>query len=153
MRLTAIKQRLLGAWTGENRLILSWLPNPEHLSKTDLTVSTVVNDKFLSFAYTWEHDGAGHQGLLIVGNENPEEKATASWVDSWHMSGGVLFCKGRVADDGVIHLLGSYEAPPDPDWGWRTEIRSASDSLTILMFNVSPDGVEELAVEGNYRRR
>jgi hypothetical protein len=152
MLLSTIHDRLLGHWNGRNRLILSWLPNPEHLSDTTLTVTPTAKGKFLSFNYTWVHDGAGHEGVLLVGNENKEGTATGAFVDSWHMSGAIMSCKGRVADDGIIHLLGSYEAPPGPDWGWRFEIRPGDGALTMLMFNVSPDGAEELAVQADYER-
>ena len=38
-----------------------------------------------------------------------------------------------------------------PDWGWRAVIRpSPSQSLQIIMCNISPDGQEYLAVEADY---
>jgi hypothetical protein len=54
---------------------------------------------------------------------------------------------------GKIDLRGSYEAPPSPDWGWRFVINAPSDiELKLVMYNVSPEGEEELAVEANYKR-
>jgi len=42
---------------------------------------------------------------------------------------------------------GSYAAPPGPDWGWRTVIEIPDDdSFRMVMYNVSPEGKEELAV-------
>jgi hypothetical protein len=50
-------------------------------------------------------------------------------------------------------MLGSYAAPPGPDWGWRITIRSASPAeFQIVMHNISPDGQEDLAVQIDYAR-
>lgn len=42
-------------------------------------------------------------------------------------------------------------APPGPDWGWRTRLSAAPGTLSMVMFNVTPDGHEELAVDAQYR--
>jgi hypothetical protein len=146
--------RLLGDWSGDSTQFTSWLPTKEHQSKSTLVVAPAAKGKFLTFTYTWSHEGREHEGLLLVGNQNEKHEATGAWVDSWHMSGGVWPCKGSVSDDGVVKLLGSYEAPPGPDWGWRIEI-SATDgrSLTLRMFNISPEGMEEPAVVAEYQKR
>jgi hypothetical protein len=50
-------------------------------------------------------------------------------------------------------VRGSYAAAPGPDWGWRTVIETAEDdSLRMVMYNLTPDGQEYLAVEAVYRR-
>jgi hypothetical protein len=52
-----------------------------------------------------------------------------------------------------IDVRGSYAAPPGPNWGWRTVIETPDDdSLRIVMYNVSPEGKEDLAVDAVYRR-
>jgi hypothetical protein len=49
--------------------------------------------------------------------------------------------------------VGSYAAPPGPDWGWRIEIAAEQcKALRLVMFNIWPDGKEELAVEAAYVR-
>jgi hypothetical protein len=152
MKLSQIRDRFSGRWTGSNTLHTSWLPVKEHRSETTLIVAPVASGMFLAFAYTWSHDGAAHEGLLLVGNENDEEEAVASFVDSWHMSGSIMPSNGTVSDDGVIQLLGSYSAPPDADWGWRIEVRSDAHELRIDMFNISPEGDEDIAVRAEYKR-
>jgi len=74
-------------------------------------------------------------------------------VDSWHMSGKVMSLKGGIDKDCGISLLGSYEVPPGPDWGWRNAIKQASaNDLLIIMHNISPERKEELAVQADYTR-
>jgi hypothetical protein len=69
------------------------------------------------------------------------------------MSSKVMFCQGAINTQGIIDLRGSYEAPPGPDWGWRIIITAPSDNqLQIVMYNCSPEGVEELAVQADYKR-
>ena len=64
-----------------------------------------------------------------------------------------MFCTGRVDASGVVDMRGSYEAPPGPDWSWRIELSMASaDTLCMRMFNIDPQGLEELAVQSDYAR-
>jgi hypothetical protein len=64
-----------------------------------------------------------------------------------------MACQGRIAATGKIDFRGSYEAPPGPDWGWRFVINAPSGSeLKLVMYNVSPEGEDELAVEANYKK-
>ena len=78
---------------------------------------------------------------------------TALWVDSWHMSDKVMTCEGASPDAVSLEVRGSYAAPPGPDWGWRTVIETAEDDLLrMVMYNISPEGTEYLAVEADYRR-
>jgi hypothetical protein len=153
MKLVDLHARLLGSWTGGNTLWLSWLPNPETKSAGKMSVAPVAKGKFLTFTYTWEHEGKEQEGFLLVGNDNKEDVATASWVDSWHQSGKVLSCEGKVREDGSIVLLGHYPAPPGPDWGWRITLTTpAPDELRMDMTNISPEGVEDPAVRADYTR-
>jgi hypothetical protein len=59
---------------------------------------------------------------------------------------------GKVADDGSISVKGYYKVKDHPDWGWRTDIIPKGDLLRIVMYNVSPEGEEELAVETDFSR-
>jgi len=69
------------------------------------------------------------------------------------MSDKAMVCKGKIDGDGVITLVGSYEAPPGPDWGWRTVIEPVTDdSFKLLMYNITPEGEETIAVENRYSR-
>jgi hypothetical protein len=69
------------------------------------------------------------------------------------MSGRLLMCSGGVDASGAVAVTGSYQAPPGPDWGWRIELSMpAPDSLCMRMFNIEPDGSEELAVQADFVR-
>jgi hypothetical protein len=151
-----MKDTLLGNWAGTNLLNLSWLPSPEHLSDTTLQVTKSVNDNFLQLTYTWSdtsHENTPHNGVLLLGVDPETRKATSAWCDSWHQSTGLLFCTGDIEASGKINVLGSYSAPPGPDWGWRISLQqNTDDTLEIVMTNITPDGEEDLAVRATFRR-
>ncbi|MGQ0600226.1 MAG: DUF1579 family protein [Anaerolineales bacterium] len=153
MKLSEIEASLIGNWAGTNILYASWLPDPERPSHSSLSVAPAAKGNFLTFTYTWIFEEALQEGLLIVGNNNEQEVATAAWVDSWHMSNKIMLCTGSVDQQGVITVQGSYEAPPGPDWGWRITITPVSGAeLRLVMHNLSPEGKDELAVQANYTR-
>ena len=152
MNLTDIFDSLIGRWKGTKELYFTGPPDPDSVSDSALVVAPIAKGKFLSFAYTWEFKGTSHEGFLLLGNGSAEGVATAAWVDSFHMSGKIMACVGSVDEQGSISVLGSYEAPPGPDWGWRIEVMPESKSLQIIMHNISPEGEEVLAVRAMYER-
>lgn len=144
---------LLGNWTGDNLLRTSWLTPPEHHSAGTMSVRSLGQGKFLSFEYTWSHDGSPHKGFLLLARDEKRDIATTAWVDSWHMTDKILSCAGSLDDSGVIDVRGSYEAPHGPNWGWRIVISApAADSLEMVMYNITPLGEEDLAVRATYQR-
>ena len=61
---------------------------------------------------------------------------------------------GTVEDDGSIRFSGNYPAPPDPDWGWRTEIKPrGAAGFDVVMTNIAPNGEETIAMETRLERR
>jgi hypothetical protein len=151
MKLTEIQNHLVGDWTGSNLLRLSWLTPSDYRSLSRLSVKPVAKGKFLTFTYTWSHEDISQEGMLLLGYAAKQEFATAAWVDSWHMSSKIMACEGSIDTQGAINIRGSYEAPPGPDWGWRIAITPKSGKeLQIAMYNISPEGAEELAVQANY---
>jgi Protein of unknown function (DUF1579) len=153
-KLAEIQNELIGNWTGTNLLRLNWLTPPNHLSPTSLTVAPVAKGKFLSFTYDWSHENVAQEGLLVLGHDREDGVVTAAWIDSWHMTSKILTCMGSIDRHGAIDVRGSYAAPPGPDWGWRIVISVQSGGqLQITMYNCSPEGVEELAVQANYERK
>jgi hypothetical protein len=153
MRLIAVHESLIGQWIGKNQLWANGSENPPDTSDTRLIIAPVARGKFLSLTYTWSFDGVEQEGVLLVGNDNEKEAVTAAWVDSWHMSTTIMSCAGKADDSGNIDVLGSYQAPPGPDWGWRIEVaRPRPDALVITMYNVTPEGQSELAVRADYER-
>ena len=146
-------RNLAGEWKGENLLRLSWMTPPEHVSPAGLFVIPAAKEKFLSFNYTWIHENIPQEGIILVGFDTQQNLATGAWIDSWHQSIAVMFCRGTIGRDGTIDLRGTYAAPPDPDWRWRIVITTPSISeLRIEMYNCSPEGAEDLAVRAEYKR-
>ncbi len=152
MNLIEIQHNLIGDWDGTNLLRFPAVADSS-LSTTRLSVKPVVKRKFLSFIYSWSHEGASHEGFILLGHHKDNGIVTAAWADSWHMSARIMSCEGSIDQHGVIALRGCFEAPPGPDRGWRINIASNSGrELHITMRNVAPEGIEELAVRADYRR-
>ncbi len=151
MTLTDLQNKLAGSWTGTNLLRLSWLTPTDYVSSTDLKIGTVVSGKFLTLTYMWSHEGNPHEGFLLIGYDEKQAVATAAWADSWHQSGGILFCRGTINENGVIDVRGSYPAPPDADWGWRIVLTVSGQDLQLQMYNCPPASEEDLAVQADYK--
>ncbi len=146
-------EALKGQWTGINRLYTTWLPQKEHISNSLLSAREVAQGKFLELTYSWSHEGKDQEGVLLLGHDTDKNIATAAWIDSWHQSSRVMALSGSVDDEGAADLLGSYEAPPDPNWLWRIIVTPISATeMGITMFTFPPGGKEEVAVRMDYRR-
>lgn len=103
--------------------------------------------------YTWSYQGKPQAGSFLVGFHAKANAVSAYWIDTWHMGHLGMECRGTLDKAGGASLRGSYAAPPDPDWGWRTEIiPDGIRSLRVTMHNISPDGRKEIAVEAEYTR-
>lgn len=69
-----------------------------------------------------------------MGCEMPDLNVTVFWADLWHMYNEVMICQGVVGKNGSLLFLGSYAAPPGPDWGWRIGIEPHDpDEFKIIM--------------------
>ena len=89
---------------------------------------------------------------MIVGCDENSNAVQAVWTDSWHMSHKFMVCDGSIDDSGVVDVMGYYSVPDQPDRGWRTEIRPKEGSFEVVMYNISPEGGEDVAVEAKYDR-
>jgi hypothetical protein len=91
--------------------------------------------------------GTPHAGEMLIGYEPGENRFTAVWVDSFHMSSGIMLSTGERRADGVISVLGSYPSEGQR-WGWRTLFKPLDDEhLTIEAYNISPAGREQRGIE------
>ena len=142
---------LSGNWEGRNRLNMSWEPDPVKESESTATVSIRAGGTCIEIAYTWEFGGKPQDGFIVIAGDAKSEKANAVWTDSWHSANVLMHCGGTVSSRGV-NLKGFYKVEGHPDWGWRTEIVPEGDKFKYLMFNVSPEGQEEWAVEMEFTR-
>lgn len=153
MKLSDMHARLLGAWQGRKRLWMEGESGPVFTSASRLVVTPVAKGSYLSLAYSWAFDGKPQEGLLIVGNDNNAQTASAAWGDSFHMNAKLMLCEGGVEAPGVVTLNGRYEAPPGPDWGWRITLDlPAADGLRIVMHNIESGGTAHLAVQADFTR-
>lgn len=146
MKLSSLYEQLRGDWSGEKSLWFDSKAPPHAICPCELEVGSEALGKFLALRYRWSFEGQPQAGLLLVGNDNAEERVSAAWVDSFHSSGAVMHCRGEARDNGFL-VLGSYAAPPGPDWGWDLALqRLPAGGLELLMHNIPPGGVPELAV-------
>jgi hypothetical protein len=144
--------RLKGHWTGTNKLHTTWLPEQLHESEMTAAVSLKANGQFLHIEYTWEYEDRLQEGVMLIGCDTQSDAVQAIWTDSWHMSHKFMVSNGTISDDGTVNVMGHYSVPDHPDWGWRTELHPGKDTFRILMFNVSPEGEEDIAVEAELTR-
>lgn len=138
----------MGIWQGSSRLHDPHTGAPED-SLSTLSLTPTEGEAVLRLDYTWAYQGAPQQGTVLLA-EAANQEVSASWTDTWHMGDQTMHCKGTTTSDGSLSLLGSYAAPPGPDWGWRVVIRAGRD-IQIAMYNITPEGQEEIAVEAVYR--
>ena len=151
MTFEELKTVFVGEWQGTKQLYFGPPPAPAISSPSKLRAVAVAGGNFLQFDYRWSYEGEEQSGVLLFGCDE-ENAASAAWVDSFHMSSKIMSSTGA-ADAGAIDVRGSYAAPPGPDWGWRTIIRSASaNEFQLVMHNISPEGQEDLAVQIDYTR-
>ncbi len=147
-------KKLAGEWHGINLLYTTWIEeNPVTESDSFCSISMRASGKFLKIEYDWVYENEKQDGLLLIGSEKDSDEAQAIWIDSWHMNNKFMVCDGNYAGNSIL-IKGFYQVPNHPDWGWRTDIVfSDEDSFKIVMYNVSPEGEEDLAVEAIYKRK
>jgi hypothetical protein len=135
-----------GTWSGVKRLWLT--PEADEIkTNAEAKIGTIGKGKFLQIEYGWQMDGESQEGLVILPATLGEEEAHSVWLDSWHTRQDMMVCEVASAA-GKVTMMGTYQAPSDEHWGWRLEFSQADDeSLSIQMFNISPECDECLAVE------
>ena len=144
--------RLVGDWKGTNRLHTTWMPVKLHESNSTASVRSRMNGQFLTIEYTWAYEGSAEEGMLILGCDPHSDAVQAVWTDSWHSKDILMLCNGEIDGDGKISVFGTYAVPDYPDWGWRTEITPGDNEFRYAMYNVTPEGEEEIAVETDFTR-
>lgn len=141
---------LLGKWEGTSRLFHE---GDIYDSLSTAEIRTVGQEQFVLITYAWEIEGEVQEGQITFVSKIKEQPTKATWLDSWHIRNSIMICEATENQEGTILLNGSYPAPPGPDWGWRIEVGSdRGDLLLMRMFNISPAGQEELAVQAEYRK-
>ncbi len=144
--------KFTGDWKGTNNIYLSWLPDPIKPSNGLMNISMKARGQFVQFDYTWEYEGEPQEGLIVLGCDTESNAVQVVWTDSWHSRHTFMVSDGAVDESGSVSVKGYYKVPGHPDWGWRTDIIPADDSIKIVMYNVSPEGLEDIAVDTEYKR-
>jgi hypothetical protein len=122
-------------------------------SPSSAVITPTVGGRFARIDYAWSDRGKPQEGALVVGFEPGPGRVSVMWLDTWHNSNRMMICSGTATPDGGIDVVGTYPTGEgSPDWGWRTRLDVAADTWTMTMFNVSPEGQEDLAVRAVYRR-
>lgn len=140
---------LAGRWRGTS-VFQDPSNNLQDESLSTATITPIVHGRFVRFDYTWAYNGKPQEGSFLIGLVRSTSALTMHWIDSFHMSDVVMACQGTIDEAGTIDVRGSYAAPPGPDWGWRTVFTLTPNSIRMVMFNIWPEGKEELAVEAEY---
>ncbi|MBP7416054.1 MAG: DUF1579 family protein, partial [Pyrinomonadaceae bacterium] len=109
--------------------------------------------RFLMHEYSGSLQGKPFEGVAIFGFDIATNKFQMAWVDSFHMSTGVMFSEGDAGDK--FSAFGTYFTGPDtPRWGWRTELEQVDDdNIVITAYNVEPDSADQIATETRYTRK
>jgi len=148
--------KAVGSWKGESKLHLSWLPEDKRVSASEskLHIDFDMKKMFATLTYTWVFEGKVEEGSMLICGSEKSKLMSVGWSDSWHQNSAVMLLKSAEFSHEVIKVTGSYPAGDGtPDWGWRIELSLPSeDQFVLKMFNITPAGEAEWAVEGIYKR-
>lgn len=141
-----------GEWTGTTK---TWFEPDVVADESPMTgtIKVILGGRFLMHEYSGSLQGKPFDGLAIFGFDIATNKFQMAWVDSFHMSTGIMFSEGDAGDK--FSAFGTYFTGPDtPRWGWRTEIEQIDDdNIVITAYNVEPDSADQIATETRYTRK
>lgn len=155
----ALLARMVGKWQGTAR---TWFEPGKLGDEAPIKGETrlVLGGRFLMHEYEGGMTAGDMRGVAIHGYDLTAQRWETAWVDSAHNGTRIMLSVGESGGDaGKPMVLGSYQAPPGPDWGWRTTLElRGPDQLVITHYNIAPnegpykDVGEYTGVEIDYRR-
>ena len=129
--MTSLLERAAGRYAGTNWL---WFDKPSAEES-----ATEIEVEGNEVRYTWTFRGEPQSGVMAFAFEG--DTAEMTWNDTWHAKETIV-CPGTRTDD-RIEVVGTY----GPGWSWRTEVTlPTANELLVEMFNISPEGEEQIAV-------
>lgn len=138
--------RLPGEWEG---ITHTWFEDEEPVSSSPTRgrVTSLLGGRFVQFDYQSSIEGNTFLGSFLMGYNLDQKRYEAAWIDSFHMSTGIMFSVGEGTAQG-FSVLGSYPAGDGTHWGWRTVFEvNDQDQFIWKAFNITPDGQEYRALE------
>ncbi|HLK13310.1 MAG TPA: DUF1579 family protein [Fimbriimonadaceae bacterium] len=142
-----------GTWKGKSKLHQVWLPPERQVTESDSTlfIDPDPSNTFATVLCDWADEGEPQHGRFLLCGDAKTKAVEIGWVDTWHMSGGVMHLAGAQTGDTELKTRGSYGAG-DEVWGWTVDFALEGEKLTLKMDNVTPDGDADWAVDAVYER-
>jgi hypothetical protein len=139
----------VGLWRGESRLLLHRPVEETYLSVMTAETEQTMQQQALLMRYAWQVEDEPQDGLFVL--NQLDDVVAGLWFDSWHMANSSMTTTGARLDGG-LSVCGSYPTSEGPDWEWRILLQPAANSRLLRMFNITPEGDEELAVDADFAR-